>query len=139
MTTRTFTGLADTATGRTRQITKAYKGLADDLKRRSAGQPADCDEPQTLKQAKLVIASLRNQLADAQTLIDEMRAQANSDAAAPVVTTSASWTTKTVAEKSNVAICTIIRNADNLGGWQLQSGDWLFPVGTTYGRRRKAK
>jgi len=44
-----------------------------------------------------------------------------------------------VAEKSGVAICTICRNADKLGGTQLASGDWVFPVGTTYGRRRKAK
>lgn len=135
-----YTGLAATHQGRTRQITKAYKGIADDLKRSRAGQPADCDQPQTLEDALRRIAFLEQQLADAQTLIEEMRGQANSDASVEAVAESGkSWSTKTVADKSGVAICTIIRNVDTLGGWQLESGDWRFPVGTIYGRRRKAK
>lgn len=133
-----FTGLAATETGRTRQIAKAFHGMAEDMKTRAVAS-ADCDEPKTLAQAKRVIASLRNKIAEYEDLLNEIRAEANSDAPTPAVTSSKSWTTKTVAEKSGVAISTIIRNVDKLGGWQLQSGDWMFPVGTTYGRRRKSK
>jgi len=136
MTSRHYLNLAATQSGRTRQIAKGYRGLAEDMKRRQSDQ-ADCDQPQTLEEALRVIASLQQQLADAQTLINDMRGQANSDA--PAEAGSQSWSTKTVADKSGVAICTIIRNVDVLGGWQLESGDWRFPVGTTYGRRRKAK
>ena len=137
--THRFTGLALTETGRTRQITKSFKGLAEDMKRRRAGQPADCDQPQTLEEALRRIVYLEQKLDEAQTTIDDLRAQINGDAPAASAAPIESWTTKTVAQKSGVAICTIIRNVDTLGGWQLQSGDWLFPVGTTYGRRRKAK
>jgi len=137
---RRFTGIADTQKGRTRQITKAYKGMADDLNHRRAVAAVDCDQPTTLPAALMVIEALKQQLADAQNLIDDMRAQANSDApAGSAAAMIKSWSTKTVADKSGVAICTIIRNVDKLGGWQLDSGDWRFPVGTTYGRRRKAK
>jgi hypothetical protein len=138
-TTSRFTGLAATQRGRTQQVNKAFRGIAEDLKNRKAVQTADCDEPQTVEQYKLLVARLRNQLADAQALIDEMRASANSEApAAEVVTSAKLWSTERVAKESHVAICTICRNADLLGGIKIGK-DWLFPAGTTYGRRRKRK
>jgi hypothetical protein len=84
----------------------------------------------------VLVASLQNQLADAQRLIEEMRAQANSDAPVATVGTAKYWDTKRMAKESGVAICTICRNADALGGIKL-GGDWLFPAGTTYGKKRK--
>lgn len=135
---RSFTGIAATKSGQSQQLDRIFKNMARNLKSRNAAQPVELDEPQTLADAKRVIAHLRNQLADAQNLIDDMRAQANSDA--PTVTASTEfWDTATVARKSgNVSISTICRNAVALGGTKL-GGDWMFPVGTTYGKRRKSK
>ena len=135
MTSRAFTGLATTRTGQTKQIDKAFKGMAAELKRRQAVQTADCDEPQSIEQYKLLVASLQNQLADAQALIEEMRTQANSDAPVATVSTAKYWDTKRMAKESGVAVCTICRNADVLGGIKM-GGDWLFPAGTKYGKKR---
>ncbi len=132
-TTRGFIGLAATANGRAKQINRGFRGLAADIERRRAGQAVEPDAPQTLDHALRLIAQLRNQLVDAQATIDDLRAGLNSDSA---VVSEAMWDTATVARKSGVAISTICRNADKLGGKKL-GGDWLFPVGTTYGRRRK--
>lgn len=137
MTSR-FTGLAATQRGRTGQVAKAFKGLAADMKRRQTIESPDCDEPQALDAAKRVIVALQQQLADAETLIDEMRAAANSDAPAATADTVHLWNTARVARESHVAVCTICRNVDLLGGIRVGK-DWLFPVGTTYGRKRKAK
>ncbi|MBA3948124.1 MAG: hypothetical protein H0X37_26690 [Herpetosiphonaceae bacterium] len=136
-TTSRFGALSKTQAGRTGQINRAYKGLAEDMKRKAIAVP-DCDQPQTLEQALRVIVDLQSKLADAQNLIEDMRANANSDA--PVATTSTAkyWDTKRVAKESGVAICTICRNVDVLGGFKL-GGDWLFSVGTTYGKKRKRK
>jgi hypothetical protein len=149
MTSR-FTGLAATQRGRTGQVAKAFKGLAADLKNKQVFNP-DCDEPQTLEAAKRVIVALQQQLADAEALIAEMRAASNSDAPAATADAEANsdapaatadtvhlWNTARVARESHVAVCTICRNVDLLGGIRVGK-DWLFPVGTTYGRRRKRK
>lgn len=136
-TTRGFTGLAATTNGRTKQIARGFRGLAADIERRRSRQPVEPAAPQSLEQALRVIDALRSQLADAQDTIDSLRAQLNSDSASPVAS-EAMWDTATVARKSGVAISTICRNADTLGGKKL-GGDWLFPAGTTYGRRRKSK
>ena len=80
---------------------------------------------------------LWQRLADAEALIAEMRAYANSDEPA-AAKPSAYWDSKRVARESNVAVCTICRNADKLGGTKL-GGDWVFPVGTTYGKQRRRK
>lgn len=138
MITRHYGALGNTHQGRTSQLNRAYKGLGADMKRKQAAAGPDCDEPQTLEQYKLAYAALKLKLEEAQTLIDEMRAAANGDSPA-ATTTTGFLTTAEVARKSGVAVCTIIRNTDVLGGWQLPNGDWLFPSGTTYGRRRKSK
>jgi len=141
MTSTRYSGLAATQQGRTRQMSRSYRGMADEIERRRAERAEDCDDLSSLSHQQLtnLVISLRQQLTDAQNLIDEMRAEANGSTPVQAESSGDYWTTKMVAEKSGVAICTIIRNVDTLGGWQLQSGDWLFPIGTTYGRRRKAK
>jgi hypothetical protein len=133
-----FSPLGTTRAGQTAQVNHAFKGLAADMKRKQAVAAPDCDEPQTLEQAKRVIAHLQSQLADAQALIDEMRATANSDAPAAVTSSTKFWDSKRMAKESGVAICTICRNAESLGGIKL-GGDWLFPAGTTYGKKRTRK
>src|SRR6185503_3779239 len=110
MTTRHFTGLAATRTGQTKQVNKAYKGLAADLKRKQS--VAVKAVPMTAKQYECLIADLRQQLADAEALITEMRKHANSDAPAVAVSTAKYWDSKRVAKESGVAVCTICRNAD---------------------------
>lgn len=136
MTMTNFTGLGTTRTGQTKQVNRGYKGLAADMKRKQsvAVEPV----PMTAAQYECIITDLRQQLADAQALIAEMRAQANGDAPAAAISTTKYWDSKTVAEKSGVAVCTICRNADTLGGMKL-GGDWLFPAGTTYGHKRNRK
>ncbi len=134
-----FGGLAATRTGQTKQLDRAYRGIADDLTRSKTVEAADCDQPQTLEQALRVIASLQNQLTDAQALIADMRNTANSDAPAATSRQAKYWTTKQVAQKSgNKAISTITRNAIALGGIKVGS-DWLFPVGTIHHGKRKSK
>lgn len=135
--TSRFNGLAATQTGRTAQLTRAYKTMAADMKRRQSAQPVDIDEPQTLADALRLITALRQQLADAQAAIDDMRKASNGEVTVSESATADYWTTAQVARKSNVAICTICRNAGTLGGRKVGS-DWFFPVGTTYGRRRKS-
>ncbi len=140
MTIRTFTGLANTRRGQTQQLNHAFHGMAEDMKRRAVAA-ADCDQPTTLPAALRVIESLQQQLADAQALIDDMRAQANSDVpaeSAPERRLSGYWDSKMVAEMSGVAVCTICRNAKSLGGIKL-GGDWVFPKNTTYGIKRQQK
>lgn len=137
-TARAYSGLAATRTGQSKQVDKAFKGMADELKRRKAVQAADCDQPQTLEQAQRVIASLQNQLADAQRLIEDMRAQANSDAPVATVSSTKYWSTERMAKESGVAICTICRNADALNGIMV-GGVWLFPAGIKYGKKRNRK
>lgn len=133
----TFIHLAATRNGQTQQINRAYKTMAADLKCKAVQAP-DCDDPSTLSHKQLVslVLSLQNQLADALALLEEGRTAAYSDAS--VTGTTAYWDSKHVADESGVAVCTICRNAKELGGTKL-AGDWLFPVGTTYGRRRKSK
>ena len=133
--------VGSTLRGRTSQITRAYRGMADEMKHKKAVQAADCDQPQTLEQALRVIADLQNRLADAQTLIEEMRAAANSDQPdVPAVASSKPkyWDTKRVAKESGVAICTICRNVEALGGFMMDGG-WWFPANTTYGKKRSRK
>lgn len=136
-----YAGRAATEQGRSRQINRGYRGMADEMKRRAAGQPADCDDLSDLSPQQLVnlVVSLQQQLADAQNLINEMRAEANGDLPVQAADKSEYWTTKMVAEKSGKCIATITRNAESLGGWQLESGDWLFPVGTQYAGKRSRK
>ena len=131
-----MTSLARTLTGRTRQITNAYRGMADEMKRKQSVVIEDV--PMTIQQYECIIEDLRQQLADAEALIQDMRRQANSDAPAAAPSSTKYWDSKRVAKESKVAVCTICRNADTLGGIKL-GGDWLFPAGTTYGKRRKSK
>lgn len=135
-----YARLGATRRGQTKQVNHAYSGMADEMKRRAA-QAADCDDLSSLSHQQLVnlVLSLQNQLADAQNLIDEMRAEANGSAPLQAETSGDYWTTKMVAEESGKCIATITRNAESLGGWQLQSGHWLFPVGTKYTGRRSRK
>lgn len=133
-----FAGLGKTQMGRSAQINRGYKGMADEMKRKKQAVDVDCDEPQTLPDALRLIAHLRNQLADAQAIIEDMRTQANGDHNAESDQKVGYWDSKRVAKESNVAVCTICRNAAEMGGIKL-GGDWLFPAGTTYGRRRKTK
>lgn len=136
MTTRHYTGLSATQRGITDQLTRGYKGHAADLKHKQS--VAVESVPITAAQYECIITDLRQQLADAQTLIAEMRSHANGDAPAAAISTAKYWDSKTVAKKSGVAVCTICRNADTLGGMKL-GGDWLFPAGTTYGHKRNRK
>lgn len=139
-TTSRFSDLGGTQRGRTDQITRAYRGAADEMKYKQAVQPADCDQPQTLEQALRVIADLQNKLADAQNLIDDMRAAVYSNAPAAAVNVSRYWNTQRVLKESNVrAVSTITRHAVELGGIQMADGDWLFPEGTVYKSQRKRK
>jgi len=131
--THRFGSLAATQRGRTDQITRAYLGAAEELKHK---QEAVKTVPMTPFQYECLITDLRQQLADARHIINEMRDQANSDA--PAVVTGKYEDSKTVARRSGVAVCTICRNADSLGGMKL-GGDWLFPAGTTYGKKRERK
>ncbi len=133
---RAFNGLGATRSGQSRQVAKAFKGLAADMARKQVINP-DCDEPQTIEQYKLLVASLQARLADAQALIDEMRAEANSDAPAAAATGQL-IDSATLARKSGVSVSTICRHAEELGGTKM-AGDWLFPAATTYGRKRKPK
>jgi len=135
MTVRTFHDLGKTRAGQSRQISKAYQGLADELDRRRAANTEDA--PMTAAQYERRIADLEQRLADAEALIAEMRAYANSNEPA-AAKPSTYWDSKRVARESNVAVCTICRNADKLGGTKL-GGDWVFPVGTTYGTQRRRK
>lgn len=135
-----YAGLGATRRGQAKQVNRAFSGMADEMKRRSA-QVEDCDDLSSLSHQQLVnlVVSLQQQLADAQSLIDEMRSEANGSASLQAEASGDYWTTKMVAEKSGKCIATITRNAQSLGGWQLASGDWLFPVGTKYAGRRKRK
>ena len=136
MTVRMFSDLGKTRAGQQRQMSKAFQGLADELDRRRAANTEDA--PMTAAQYERRIADLEQRLADAEALISEMRAYANSDEPATVAKPSTYWDSKRVARESNVAVCTICRNADKLGGTKL-GGDWVFPVGTTYGKQRRRK
>ena len=133
MTVHQFAGLGKTFSGRTTQIARGYRGMADEMARKQAAAPED-DAPQTLEAAKRVIAYLEQKLADAEALIEEMRADANEGI--PSGASGTYWDSKRVARESNAAVCTICRNADVLGGIKL-GGDWLFPAGTVYGKKRK--
>lgn len=136
-TTSRFGALSKTQAGRTGQINRAYKGLADDMKRKTIAVP-DCDQPQSLEQALRVIADLQNKLVDAQNLIEDMRANANSDTPVATVNTTKYWSTERMAKESGVAVCTICRNAEALNGVKV-GGVWLFPAGIKYGKKRKRK
>ena len=133
---RSFNGLGATRSGQSQQVAKAYRGMAAEMEAKQV-DAADCDEPQTIEQYRWLVASLQAKLADAQALIDEMRATANSDTPA-AATTGKLIDSATLARKSGVSVSTICRHAAELGGTKM-AGDWLFPSGTTYGRRRKAK
>lgn len=135
MTVRMFNDLGKTRAGQSRQINRAFSGLADELERRRAANIEDA--PMTAAQYERRIADLEQKLADAEALISEMRAYANGDEPAAVKPTTY-WDSKRVARESHVAVCTICRNADKLGGTKL-GGDWVFPVGTTYGKQRRRK
>ena len=131
-----MTSLARTYQGHTRQINRAFLGMADELERNAVILE---DVPMTAQQYECIIEDLRQKLADAEALINDMRAIANSDGTDTVSGNPTKyWDSKRVAKESKVAICTICRNADILGGTKL-GGDWLFPVGTTYGKKRKGK
>lgn len=138
-TVRGHSPLAATLSGRTRQITAGYNGLADRLKRARAAQAqAGCPDDLaalTRDQLQALVVSLQAKLEGALATIEDLRALANRDAALPA---DAMWDTATVARKSGVNVSTICRNAQRLGGIKL-GGDWMFPSGTTYGRRRAAK
>lgn len=133
---RSFTGLGATRSGQSAQVAKAFKGMAAEMEAKQV-DAADCDEPQTIEQYRWLVASLQAKLADAQALIDEMRAVANSDAPAAAVTDGL-ISTADLAEKSGVSVSTICRHAEELGGIKM-AGDWLFPASVTYGRKRKRK
>lgn len=130
-----YAGFGATRSGQSKQVNKALRGMADDMKRKQS--VAVRAVPKTAKQYECVITDLRQQLAEALALIKDMRASVNGDtpAAADV---SGFIDSATLARKSGVAVCTICRNADKLGGIKL-GGDWLFPATATYGRKRKAK
>lgn len=136
MTQAPYAGIAATRAGQAKQVTKAFRGIATELKRKQINQLDDSDHLNSLSHRQLVglVLSLQNQLADAQALLEESRTAAYSDAPAAIKYDDC----KTVAKRSGVAICTICRNADTLGGIKL-GGDWLFPTGTTYGKRRQRK
>lgn len=133
---RSFNGLGATRSGQSAQVAKAFRGMAAEMEAKQV-DAADCDEPQTIEQYRWLVASLQAKLADAQALIDEMRATANSDAPAAAVTGNL-IDSATLARKSGVAVCTICRHAAELGGIKM-AGDWLFPASVTYGRKRKRK
>lgn len=137
---RAFTGVAATRTGQTGQVNRAFKGMADEMKSKKVDQLADSDHLNRLTHRQLVslVFSLQNKLIEKQATVDEMRAEANSDAPIAAASTAKYWDTKRMAKESGVAVCTICRNADTLGGIKL-GGDWLFPAGTTYGKKRQRK
>lgn len=133
-----MSSVASTLRGRTDQITRGYRGMADEMKNKHVVD-VDCDQPQTLEDALRVIAHLKNKLAEAEDQRNADRAAAYSDAPAAVTHVSKYWDTKRVAKASgNVAISTITRHALDLGGIKL-GGDWVFPEGTVYKGQRKRK
>lgn len=129
------TALGRTLNGRKQQIDKAFNGIAANIKHRQAEAPADA--PLSASQYRAIIADLEQQLADAGALIEEMRRSANSDAPAAISSTRY-WSAKRVSKESNCAICTVCRNAVELGGVKI-GADWMFPTGTTYGGRKRGK
>lgn len=136
MTVQQFSGLAKTAAGRTAQITRAYRGIADEMARKQTPAPdGDTLDTLTPKQLRALVRALQDKLADAQAAIDDMRASANGGHDVPATAVDY-WDTRRVARESHVAICTICRNATALSGIKL-GGDWVFPVGTKYGGKRK--
>lgn len=137
MTTTNFVGLSKTQRGRAEKIRRGYLGMAHEMENKRVVD-ADCDQPQTLEDALRLIAHLKNKLAEAEDQREADRAAAYGDAPAVASGTVKYWDSKRVAKESSVAICTICRNAADLGGTKL-GGDWLFPAGTTYGHKRKRK
>lgn len=136
-TSRGFAGLSTTTKGRTDQLNRVYRGMADEMKRNQAEQ-SDYDDLSALSahQLRRLVIKLQQDLADAHALLEDMRAHENGDQFAAVGKKVSYWDTARVARESGKSIATICRNAKELGGIKLGS-DWVFPSGTRYGGKRK--